>query len=273
MVHPMRFARAAVLGALMIGCSAPSHAPGGAPASRPDPQQQQPPTGNLPVADPAPPELRLPGDVRPQQYALDLTIVPEQDAATGRMKIDARVIRPTRVVWLNATGITITKATLGGAPARVVKGNDDFVGFTLDSDVLVGALPIEIQFTAPIDHTKSRGIYAEKEGADTYAYTFFEPIDARRAFPCFDEPNYKVPWQLTFHVRKDHTALANAPVASETPEGADMKRVELAPSKPLPSYLVAFVVGPFELVDGGTTGRIKTPIRFIIPKGRSGELA
>jgi aminopeptidase N len=51
-----------------------------------------------------------------------------------------------------------------------------------------------------------------------------------------------------------------------------MKRVELAETKPLPSYLVAFVVGPFELVDGGTAGRIQTPIRFVIPKGRAGEL-
>jgi len=51
-----------------------------------------------------------------------------------------------------------------------------------------------------------------------------------------------------------------------------MKKVEIAETKPLPSYLVAFVVGPFELVDGGTAGRASTPIRFIIPKGRTGEL-
>jgi hypothetical protein len=90
--------------------------------------------------------------------------------------------------------------------------------------------------------------------------------------PCFDEPSYKVPWQLTFHVKAEHVALANAPVVRETPEGGGMKKVEIAESKPLPSYLVAFVVGPFELVDGGTTGRVNTPIRFIIPRGRAGEL-
>jgi len=259
----------ALLVASMIACS-PTRTV--TPVTPSEVDTRSPQVGKAPIADPPPPELRLPGDVRPQSYALDLTIVPDQKTATGRIKIDARVLRATRVVWLNATELTVTKATLGGAPARQVKGNEDFVGFTLDSDLLVGALPIEIQFTAPIDHAKSRGIYAETEGAETYAYTFFEPIDARRAFPCFDEPNYKVPWQLTFHVKKDHTALANAPVVREAPEADDMKRVELASTKPLPSYLIAFVVGPFELVDGGATGRVKTPIRFIIPKGRAGEL-
>ena len=51
-----------------------------------------------------------------------------------------------------------------------------------------------------------------------------------------------------------------------------MKRVELAISKPIPSYLVAFVVGPFEVIDDGVAGRANTPVAFIVPKGRAGEL-
>jgi len=222
--------------------------------------------------DPPPPELRLPGDVKPTQYALQLTIIPEQPTTAGRIHISAEVTRATRVVWLNATDLDIASASLDGTAARVIKSGDDFIGLTVEREVPVGALAIDIAFTAKIDPEKSRGMYSEHEGNDTYVYTFFEPIDARRAFPCFDEPSYKVPWQLTFHVKADHTALGNAPVARETPEPGGMKTVELALSKPLPSYLVAFVVGPFELIDGGTAGRVKTPIRFIIPKGRSGEL-
>ncbi|MEO8705862.1 MAG: M1 family metallopeptidase, partial [Kofleriaceae bacterium] len=146
------------------------------------------------------------------------------------------------------------------------------IGLVANRELDKGPIAIDVAFTTPMDRTRSRGLYTEKEGADTYAYTFFEPVDARRAFPCFDEPAYKVPWQLTFHVKADHVALANAPVVRETPERDGMKRVELAESKPLPSYLVAYVVGPFEVVDGGLAGRSKTPVRFIIPKGRSGEL-
>jgi len=242
------------------------------PARPPDPPEprQPPPVVVQPVEKP--PALRLPGDVRPTRYALELTIDPTKPRATGVNRILAEVIKPTRIVWLHATGLEITKATLDMKPARIVPGGEDFVGLAVESELPAGKLAIEIAFSAPIDREKSRGLYSEKEGGDSYAYTFFEPVDARRAFPCFDEPVYKVPWQLTFHVAKNHVALGNTPVVKETDEPNGMKRVELADSKPLPSYLVAFVVGPFEVVDGGTAGRVKTPVRFIIPKGRAAEL-
>jgi len=223
-------------------------------------------------ADPAPPVFRLPGDVVPASYALDFTIVPDQPTAAGNLHIAATVVRAARVVWLNATDLVIRHAELDGRPARVIPGGPDFIGLAADRELAPGAVAIDVAFTAAIDRQKSQGIYSEREGNDAYVYTFFEPIDARRAFPCFDEPSYKVPWQLTFHVKADQVALGNAPVVRETAEPGGMKRVELAITKPLPSYLVAFVVGPFELIDGGTAGRIQTPIRFIIPKGRAGEL-
>jgi aminopeptidase N len=252
---------------VLVACGTPSPTPA-RPADPPDPGEQPP------VAQPAenPPELRLPGDVRPTRYALEMTIDPAKPRATGVNRIAAEVVKPTRIVWLHGTGLEVTRATLGGTPARVVPGGEDFIGLAADRELAPGPLAIEIAFSAPIDPEKSRGLYSEKEGGDSYAYTFFEPVDARRAFPCFDEPAFKVPWQLTFHVAKNHVALANAAVVKETDEANGMKRVELAESKPLPSYLVAFVVGPFEIIDGGTAGRIKTPVRFIIPKGRAAEL-
>jgi aminopeptidase N len=253
----------------LAACSSPEHPRPVSPGSPSDPAP-------IPVAaripDPPPPELRLPGDVKPVQYALDLTIIPEQPTARGRVHISAEVVRPARVVWLNATGLAIDHAELGGKPARVIQGGDDFIGLTVDRELPAGALAVDVAFQASIDREKSRGIYSEREGSDTYVYTFFEAIDARRAFPCFDEPGYKVPWQLTFHVKANHVALANAEVVRETPEPGGMKKVETAVTRPLPSYLVAFVVGPFEAIDGGTAGRAKTPIRFVIPRGRAGEL-
>ena len=221
---------------------------------------------------PAPPELRLSGDVRPIRVALDLTIVPDRPTFRGRVSIAAQVVRPVPVVWLNATELDIARAALDGQPARVVASNDDFIGLSTGTAIPAGPLTIEVSYSGKIDRDKSQGIYAEQEGDEWYAYTFFEPIDGRRAFPGFDQPDAKVPWQLTFHVKQDHVALANAPVESETPEPDGMKKVVMAESRPMPSYLVAFVVGAFELADGGTAGRVRTPIRFIIPKGRSAEL-
>ena len=261
----MRMIAVALIAA--VGCSSPpvrTPAPPATPAALPAVQR--------PDRDPPPPALRLPGDVRPERYALDLTIVPERDVVPGVVTIEASIVRPTRVVWLNATDLEIGAATLNAQRARVIAGGADFIGLTVDRELPPGPLKIEVPFKAPLAHTRSVGIYAEREGSDAYAYTFFQPIDARRAFPCFDEPAYKVPWRLTFHVQKAHVALANTAVTGETDEPGGMKKVELAESKPLPSYLVAFVVGPFEVVDGGVAGRVKTPVRFIIPKGRGGEL-
>ena len=232
------------------------------------------PTARAPAPQPKvetrAPTFRLPGDVSPTAYKLELAIDPTAERVDGAIAIDAQVVRSTKTVWLHAAPeLTIKRARVDGRDVVPVR-NDEFLGLPVAHER--GAIKIAIEFAAPIDHQRSRGIYAEREGNESYAYTFFEATDARRAFPCFDEPAFKVPWTLSFVVAKEHVALSNARVVRETAMGAK-KRVELAQSKPLPSYLVAFVVGPFDVVDGGTAGRVKTPIRFVLPKGRSGELA
>lgn len=236
--------------------------------------------GAAPPSPPAPasPTVRLPAGARPLRYALDLTVVPSAAPFSGRVTIELALDKPTTTLWLNATDLVIDEATLaaGGAPSRatVTPGAPGFVGFSWPRAVGPGRATLTIRYHGTMDSQRSRGIYRQNEGPgadDWYAYTFFEPIDARRAFPCFDEPSFKVPWQVTLHVKKSHLALGNAPVESETPEPNGMKAVRLAPTRPLPSYLVAFVVGPFELVDGGEGGRAHTRIRFIVPRGRARE--
>jgi alanyl aminopeptidase len=110
-----------------------------------------------------------------------------------------------------------------------------------------------------------------KDGDRWYVYSQFEAIWARRAFPCFDEPSYKVPWQLTLRVKQDQVALSNAPIVSETDSGDGMKVVKFAETKPLPSYLVAIAVGDLEFVDAGTAGKKNTRVRIVVPHGRGSE--
>ncbi|HET9991203.1 MAG TPA: M1 family metallopeptidase, partial [Kofleriaceae bacterium] len=261
--------RAFVLFAL-AACSAPA---GSSAPTAVAPSPVPPPVPvTAPASDPAPPAFRLPGDVLPVRAKLDLTIIPDQPKAHGEISIAAKLVRPTRVVWLNANGLTIEKATLAGAPARVIHGGEQFLGLAADRD-LPATFDIDIVYTAPIATDKSVGIYSVAEGGKSFAYTFFEAIDARRAFPCFDEPAFKIPWQLTFHVRRDQLARGNTPIVKETDEGTDMKKVELAETVPLPSYLVAFMVGPFDDIDDGVAGRIQTPVHFIVPPGHREELA
>ncbi len=217
-----------------------------------------------------PPSLRLGNAVTPLRYRLELTLRPEQQSLKGKLSIDTVNNAETQVLWLNASELKVVKASLNGQPAQVIDTPGDFVGFQVATPLSKGALTIDIEYEAKIDFERSRGVYSEKEGAERYAYTFFEAIDARRAFPCFDEPGFKVPFALTLHVKSEHVALSNSPLASETLESDGMKRVVFEETPPLPTYLLAFVVGPFEVVDGGTASGV--PIRFVIPKGRGPEL-
>jgi alanyl aminopeptidase len=209
----------------------------------------------------------LPNGARPVRYAIDLTIVPGEDTFHGAADIELNFDKASSMLWLNATDLTIERAN-----ARVVPGGDNFAGFEFDS-AITGMTTLHVEYTGKISKSTSAGLFQMHDGSRPpwYVYSQFEPTDARRAFPCFDEPQFKTPWQLTLHVKQDQFAASNTPIMSESPEAGGMKRVTFAPTRPLPSYLVALVVGPFEVVDAGNAGRKNTPLRILVPQGRSGE--
>ncbi|MBS2032267.1 MAG: M1 family metallopeptidase [Deltaproteobacteria bacterium] len=217
------------------------------------------------------PSLRLSQNVKPKSAVLALRLDPKKDTTSGTATYALELARAESIVWINATDLTVTSATLGGQPAKVVPGDEDYVGIAPSSPIGPGAVTLQLDFTGKVDKERSRGVYRGDEGQDAYLFTFFEAIDARRAFPCFDEPGFKIPWTLALRVPKDDVALANSPSTGEHDEGDGTKTVQFAASKPMPSYLVAFGVGPFELLDGGTAGHFKTPFRVAVPRGRSGE--
>jgi len=226
---------------------------------------------------PPTPSLRLPPGVRPTRYALDLSIDPSQPTFTGSVAIDLTLDSTTSFVWLHGTDLQVKSAsiTAGGRKieAMPVVGDEDFLGFSFSKPVRAGAATLRIAYSAVLDSVRSRGIYRVREPDSTwYAYTFFEPVDARRAFPCLDEPNFKVPWRVTIRTRRGDVAVANAPLAGSPRNEGGGKTWAFEETQPLPSYLIAFVVGPFDIVKAGTAGRHKTPLRFVIPRGRAAEL-
>ena len=221
------------------------------------------------------PTLRLPDGIHPVKYAAELTLVPGAEAFDGSITIDIALARPASLIWLNASDLSIAKATLtrGGTSqaAAVEPGNADFVGLRFPAEIPAGAAALHIEYRGKVNLKDSAGVFQGQDGGETYLYTQFEPTDARRAFPCFDEPGFKTPWQLTLHVRRADRAFSNTPQVSESDEPKDMKRVVFAETKPLPSYLVAAAVGPFEVVDAGHAGRNRVPVRIIVPKGKTGQ--
>lgn len=218
--------------------------------------------------------LRLPHTVAPTAYDLSLTVDPNQERHQGTVAIGVTITEPGRMIRLHAAEITVASAhlELGGKryPARARVRNSDVMDLEFDSPYPTGRGTLRIAFSGRLEDKDSQGLFRQQEGGEWYAFTQFESISARRAFPGFDEPGWKVPWKLSLTIPKGMTAVASAPMAREValPDGRH-KRVEFQTTKPLPSYLLAFGVGPFDIFDGGKVGA--TPVRFITPRGRARE--
>ncbi len=227
--------------------------------------------------EPQPPALRLPDTVRPVRYELDLKLIPAEPTFSGSVAIDVEVRESVRQVWLHGQDLEVTGARVEVGSrtleARAVTASEGRLGLLLPEFLAPGRARIHLSFTGRVDRERSQGLYGVDEGGESYLYTFFEPVDARRAFPCFDEPAFKVPWRLRFTVKAGHVALANHAIVSREPLPEGLERVTFAESRPMPSYLVAFMVGPFDVVDAGTVGRNAAPLRFIVPRGRGPETA
>jgi alanyl aminopeptidase len=223
-----------------------------------------------------PPQLRLAEvqKISPERYRVELTLDPDKAEFTGYIRIQVKVDQPVQTIWLNANRITVREASVTAAgktiAAKTLPGGDDFLGLQLPSVLAAGTAEIAIRYTGAVRHGDSSGVFQAVDGGVNYILTQFEATDARDAFPCFDEPSYKSPWQITLQIPRQDKAVSNTPAVSET-GGADMKTVVFAETKPLPSYLIAFGVGPFEFVDAGVAGKKRVPVRIVTPKGRAAE--
>jgi alanyl aminopeptidase len=226
------------------------------------------------AAEPVAPKLRLPDSVAPTSYRVSLTLDSAKPTFTGSIHIALDVRQPTDVIWLNAVNIDVQKATVqsGGksVSARAVTGQSNFVGLQTDTPVAAGKSELVIDYTGKVNQGSSSGIFGMEDNGNKYLFTQFESIDARAAFPCFDEPSYKVPWQVTLNIPANESAVSNTFPERESKAG-DRKEIVFHQTKPLPSYLVAFAVGPFDLVDAGRAGRNHIPVRIVTPKGHAQE--
>lgn len=269
-----------LLAALLIACSAPATAP--LPVAAPAPVAV-----SLPVVEPAPPPtaptLRLPDGVRPTRYAVELTILPTADTFAGKATIGLKLDAPTTAIWMHAADLTVKSAMIkvngtevtarALAPEPKTKDNEEFLAFVVDQPIGPGTVELVVSYDGKVYEKESSGIYRVEDRGEWYVFTQFESTDARRAFPCFDEPAFKVPFGLTLHVKSEHVAVSNAPMISESAQSQGMKTVRFADTKPLPTYLIALGVGPFEIVEGGKAGKNGTQLRIIATKGRSAEAA
>jgi cytosol alanyl aminopeptidase len=221
--------------------------------------------------------LRLGDAARPIAYSVELIVLPDQDKFSGTIQIDLRLSRRTPTLWLHSSRLEISGATIEQRgktePLGWKIGSEDRLGFDLPSNLRAGRARLVINYTGSISDTDASGLFRRQDAGQWYAATQMEPIGARKVFPCFDEPAFKVPWTISLHARQEHTAISNGRALSESPGLNGMKRVSFATTEPIPSYLVAFAVGPFDCLDLGLAGRKPTFMRIYTARGRTNEAA
>lgn len=202
-------------------------------------------------ANASPPTGRLPGNVRPTAYRLDLTVDPSAARFSGHTEIDAVLAQATKTIYLHGKGLTVTSASVvdGSKTNSASYSEVDPSGVArLDFRHEIPAGKITLKFDYSSDfRNSSEGLFHAKVGGDWYAWTQMEPIDARRVFPGFDEPDFKTPFVVNVTAPAGARVFANAPEVAITASGPLVVH-HFAPTKPLPTYLVAIGVGPFDVV-------------------------
>ncbi|PZQ58908.1 MAG: peptidase M1 [Sphingomonas taxi] len=223
---------------------------------------------------------QLPDAARPLGYRLDLTVRPEQERFTGHAEIDTQVARATRSLFLHGSDLNVTRvvARRGGRTIAARYAQVDPSGVArldFDAELPAGRVTLIFDYDAPF-MTGSEGLYRARVGDDWYAWTQMEPIDARRMFPSFDEPGFKVPFTVAITAATGQKVFANAPETATAPAGPGLTRHSFAPTRPLPTYLVAIAVGPFDVVPGpapaNAVRKTALPYRVIATKGQAERL-
>jgi puromycin-sensitive aminopeptidase len=209
-------------------------------------------------------EFRLPGNVRPRRY--ELTLRPDLESATftGVERIEIEVTEHIDAIVLNANELVLTDAALGpvrdGEGSGPASGEETLpLGIELDAEHEMAVLrpggsiaPGRYSLTCRFEGTLNdklcgfyRSRFVDESGTErTIATTQFEETDARRAFPCFDEPAYKAVFSVTLEVAEELLAISNGPEISREEIGEQMVRIRFGDTVPMSTYLVAFVVGP-----------------------------
>jgi alanyl aminopeptidase len=262
---------------VLAACSATPRPPRVAPA--PVAQPRPAVVDRLPAGPVPPPrdDGRLPALVRLTRYDLDLAVDPSLPTFGGAASFDLSVPEPTAHVVLHARDLTVESAVVeqGGERFEATTTTRRAHGAREAAEELVVSLPHSLRAGAARLVVRYRGtfnpelsgLYRVQVDGRWYAFTDFEPADARRAFPCFDEPSFKVPVRVRLTVPQDVGAFANMPESSRADDAAAHTRAVLFDeTPPLPSYLVAFAVGPFDVLDGPSA---PVPVRVLAPRGRS----
>jgi puromycin-sensitive aminopeptidase len=212
---------------------------------------------------------RLPATVVPSRY--EIRLEPDLEAATfaGEETITVQVLEPVREIQLNAADLTIETVSIADEAGEMVHGEatldeaDERARLAFPRALAPGRWQLTLRFAGTLNdrlHGFYRSQYKDADGrTHVLAATQFEAVDARRAFPCWDEPAAKAVFALTVVVPEGHAAISNTRVVEERPAGQHKRVVRFADTISMSTYLVAVIVGELEATEPVLVGR--TPLR------------
>ena len=221
--------------------------------------------------------LRLDDNVAPTFQGISLVVDADQKSYTGSVHVELQVQKRTNSFRFHAEEMKLDKIVLRrAAPGKkepsaidldTKEGKTGLVDVTTKTTLEPGEYTLDISFSNDFG-TRAVGLYRVEQGGRGYLFTQFEATDAREALPCWDEPTFKIPYQVTLVIPAHHVAISNTPVERETTKG-DTKTIVFRKTKPLPSYLLAIATGPFETVE---IPGMSIPGRVVMVQGQ-GHLA
>jgi puromycin-sensitive aminopeptidase len=226
---------------------------------------------------------RLPKTVVPERY--EIRLEPDFAAFTfsGEETVKVTVKEPAAEIVLNAAELEIHRVSIQNGEGVALSGEvalereTERARFTFPETLAPGTWRLSIEFTGVLNdklHGFYRSRYTDPDGAEHFLVaTQFEATDARRAFPCWDEPDRKAVFQVTLVVDERLAAVSNTRVVSEEPAGPGKKAVVFADTIRMPTYLVAFVVGELVATEPVTASGVQIRVWCVPGKTRLARFA
>ncbi len=219
--------------------------------------------------------FRLSPTAYPKSYDLELRPDLDSFVFSGDVSIQLQIPQDTQEIELNAKDLDVTSASLVQNDMQIsmeieVDNEHEILRLTSSSPILAGSATLSVQFSGTLRDDLAgfyRSSYIDAAGESRYiATTQFESTDARKAFPCFDEPDLKAKFKIHLVVPKHLEAISNYPIDTVKDLTPTEKRVSFEETMPISTYLVAFIVGPFRSPKTVTTGS-NVPIRVFSIEG------
>lgn len=228
------------------------------------------------------PQGKLPDNLTPTHYDLSLRIDPDDAVFSGQVKINVTLNSDTRELWLHGKDLAINSAEFITAQGQSITLNYKEMGHSgvarLIADDIIKAQKgvISLSFSGELAKDLA-GLYKVEDGGLSYAFTQFEATDARRAFPSFDEPRFKTPFDIQLEIKNNHQGITNTPQINQEDLSDGYKRLTFKTTKPLPTYLLAFVVGEVDIVNyanipSSDVRNKEIPLRGIATKGKGKDM-